>query len=33
VLQNRTLSIVMLGLWLVGAFLVAGSFVRRAEVA
>jgi len=33
VLQNRTLSIVMLGLWLVGAFLVAGSFVRRAAVA
>ena len=33
VLQNRTLSIAMLGLWLVGAFLVAGSLVRRAEVA
>ena len=33
VLQNRTLSLAMLGLWLIGAFLVAGSLVRRAEVA
>ena len=33
VLQNRTLSLAMLGLWLVVAFLAAGSLVRRAEVA
>jgi ABC-2 type transport system permease protein len=33
VLQNRTLSLAMLGLWLVGALLAAASLVRRAEVA
>ena len=33
VLHNRTLSLAMLGLWLVGAFLAAACLVRRAEVA
>ena len=33
VLGNRALSLAMLGLWLVGAFLMAGSLVRRAAVA
>ncbi len=33
VLRNRTLSLAMLGLWLVAAFLAAAASVRRAEVA
>ena len=32
VLGNRTLSLVMLGLWLIGAFVAAVTGARRAEV-
>ena len=32
-LHNRTRSLAMLGLWLVGAFLAAACLVWRAEVA